>query len=306
MENASKALLIAGGILILIILVSLVLLVKGNISNYYASEEELKMTEDKTKFNEQFTRYNRNDVAGYELISLSNKIIDYNERLSSETSEGNDVKANPVKISIILWKGNNPSDDAKNKLSYDGNFYLLLKNNKPINKLIEENSYLNKNKNNKSTLEVFNESARELEKNSKYLKGLTKNIDKIILKEGNNSNQLSKAWSYDDTRKKWSKPSESTDKEGDTTKLLNAILKFESITQSSKYSNKLKEDKSYSSYSNVATQYDNMLNDNGINMYKYYEYSQFTKAKFKCTSLKYDDTTGKVNELTFEFTGEIE
>lgn len=113
MENASKALLIAGGILILIILVSLVLLVKGNISNYYASEEELKMTEDKTKFNEQFTRYNRNDVAGYELISLSNKIIDYNERLSSETSEGNDVKANPVKISIILWKGDNPSDDAK-------------------------------------------------------------------------------------------------------------------------------------------------------------------------------------------------
>lgn len=302
MENASKALLIAGGILILIILVSLVLLAKGNISNYYASEEELKMTEDKTKFNEQFTRYNRNDVAGYELISLSNKIIDYNERLSSETSEGNDVKANPVKISITLWKDTNKREEVMNLLSYDNNFYLIEKSGQ----LIENNSYLNKNKNNKSRLEKFVEAARELETNSKYLKGLTKNIDKIILKEGNNSNQLSKAWSYDDTRKKWSKPSESTDKEGDTTKLLNAILKFESITQSSKYSNKLKEDKSYSSYSNVATQYDNMLNDNGINMYKYYEYSQFTKAKFKCTSLKYDDTTGKVNELTFEFTGEIE
>lgn len=302
MENASKALLIAGGILILIILVSLVLLVKGNISNYYASEEELKMTEDKTKFNEQFTRYNRNDVAGYELISLSNKIIDYNERLSSETSEGNDVKANPVKISITLWKDTNKREEVMNLLSYDNNFYLIGKSGQ----LIENNSYLNKNKNNKSRLEKFVEAARELETNSKYLKGLTKNIDKIILKEGNNSNQLSKAWSYDDTSKKWSKPSESTDKEGDTTKLLNAILKFESITQSSKYSNKLKEDKSYSSYSNVATQYDNMLNDNGINMYKYYEYSQFTKAKFKCTSLKYDDTTGKVNELAFEFTGEIE
>ncbi len=299
MENASKALLIAGGILILIILVSLVLLVKGNISNYYASEEELKMTEDKTKFNEQFTRYNRNDVAGYELISLSNKIIDYNERLSSETSEGNDVKANPVKISIILWKDTNKRDEVMNLLSYDNNKFYLLK--EKSGQLIENNSYLNKN--NKSSLEEFVKDARKLETNSKYLKGLTKNIDKIILKEGKNSNQLSKAWSYDN--KKWNQPSENsvTDKEGDTTKLLNAILKLESITQSSKYSNELKADKSYS---NVATQYGKMLNDNGFNMYRYYEYSQFTKAKFKCTSLKYDDTTGKVNELAFEFTGEIE
>lgn len=282
MENASKALLIAGGILILIILVSLVLLVKGNISNYYASEEELKMTEDKTKFNEQFTRYNRNDVAGYELISLSNKIIDYNERLSSETSEGNDVKANPVKISIILWKGDNPSDDAKNKLSYDGNFYLL---DDSKNKLIEENSYLNKN--NKSSLEKFNKNARGLEKNSKYLKGLTKNIDKIIL------------YKYDDINKKWKIPQENSVTDEEITKMLNAILKFKSITQSSEYSENLTRQNTY-------VKYKKMLNNNGINMYKYYEYSQFTKAKFKCTSLKYDDTTGKVNELAFEFTGEIE
>lgn len=290
MENASKALLIAGGILILIILVSLVLLVKGNISNYYASEEELKMTEDKTKFNEQFTRYNRNDVAGYELISLSNKIIDYNERLSSETSEGNDVKANPVKISIILWKGNQ-NDDAKNKLSYDGNFYLL---DESTNTLIEENSYLNKS--NKSSLEVFNEKARELEKDSKYLKGLTKNIDTIILKE---------ICSYNNTTKKWEIVSDAgTDENKKITKMLNAILKYESITQSSTYSENLKGINK--TYKNVKKQYLSMLNDNGIKMYKYYEYSQFTKAKFKCTSLKYDDTTGKVNELTFEFTGEIE
>lgn len=290
MENASKALLIAGGILILIILVSLVLLVKGNISNYYASEEELKMTEDKTKFNEQFTRYNRNDVAGYELISLSNKIIDYNERLSSETSEGNDVKANPVKISIILWKDTNKMEEVMNLLSYDNNFYLIEKSGQ----LIENNSYLNKNKNNKSRLEKFVEAARELETNSKYLKGLTKNIDKIIL------------YKYDDINKTWKIPQENSVTDEEITKMLNAILKYESITQSSKYSENLKGKNK--TYENVKKQYSSMLkdNDNGINMYKYYEYSQFTKAKFKCTSLKYDDTTGKVNELAFEFTGEIE
>ena len=85
----------------------------------------------------------------------------------------------------------------------------------------------------------------------------------------------------------------------------NAILKYESITQSSTYSENLKGiNKTYKK--DVEKQYLSMLNNNGIKMYEYYEYSQFTKAKFKCTSLKYDDTTGKVNELTFEFTGEIE
>lgn len=293
MENASKALLIAGGILILIILVSLVLLVKGNISNYYASEEELKMTEDKTKFNEQFTRYNRNDVAGYELISLSNKIIDYNERLSSETSEGNDVKANPVKISIILWKDTNKRDEVMNLLSYDNNKFYLLK--EKSGQLIENNSYLNKN--NKSSLEEFVKDARKLETNSKYLKGLTKNIDTIILKE---------ICSYNNTKKKWEIVSDAgTDENKKITKMLNAILKYESITQSSTYSENLKGiNKTYKK--DVEEQYLSMLNNNGIKMYEYYEYSQFTKAKFKCTSLKYDDTTGKVNELTFEFTGEIE
>lgn len=143
---------------------------------------------------------------------------------------------------------------------------------------------------------MFNESARELEKDSKYLKGLTKNIDKIILKE---------ICSYNNTTKKWEIVSDAgTDENKKITKMLNAILKYESITQSSTYSENSKGKNK--TYENVKEQYLSMLNDNGIKMYQYYEYSQFTKAKFKCTSLKYDDTTGKVNELTFEFTGEIE
>lgn len=41
-------------------------------------------------------------------------------------------------------------------------------------------------------------------------------------------------------------------------------------------------------------------------IYKYYEYTQFKKAKFKCTKLQYSETTGKVNEIVFLCTGEIE
>lgn len=109
MENASKALLIAGGILILIILVSLILIVRNNVTNFYASQDELQLTADRAKFNEQFTRYNRDDVEGYELISLVNKVIDYNERVSSATTEGNNNHAEPVQLKISL--------DTKNKVN---------------------------------------------------------------------------------------------------------------------------------------------------------------------------------------------
>lgn len=106
MENASKALLIAGAILIVMILIGIILIVKNNVADFYASEEQIKATEDKTKFNEQFTRFNRNDVQGYELISLVNKVVDYNERVSEATSEGNDIHSKPIYISISLKNEN--------------------------------------------------------------------------------------------------------------------------------------------------------------------------------------------------------
>ena len=151
MENASKALLIAGGVLIIIILASLILLVKANISNFYASQDELQMSTDKAKFNEEFTRFNRNDVAGYELISLANKVIDYNERISTETSSGsgNDVQADPVKIVITLWDGSTiTKDTVKLKLSNDGTLRLFKSDNASF-ALIEDSgaaTALNKDK----------------------------------------------------------------------------------------------------------------------------------------------------------------
>lgn len=57
---------------------------------------------------------------------------------------------------------------------------------------------------------------------------------------------------------------------------------------------------------NVSDTYLKMLNANAENMYKYYEFTQFKKAKFKCTKLNYKEETGKVDEIDFLFTGEIE
>ena len=116
MENASKALLIAGGILLAMLVFSLLLFARNNVSDYYASQEEFKDIKDVTKFNKQFTNYERTDVKGYELISLINSVIDYNDRKS--TQELNQDQGKPIDV-IVNFNGK--KDDFANIEVADAN-----------------------------------------------------------------------------------------------------------------------------------------------------------------------------------------
>lgn len=78
MENISKALLIAAGMLILIMILSLLVIGYQQISAYYNRQHDATMVEQTIEFNKRFENYNRNDVRGNELISLMNRVIDYN------------------------------------------------------------------------------------------------------------------------------------------------------------------------------------------------------------------------------------
>lgn len=78
MENASKALLIAAGILIGLILITMIIYGYNQISNYYNTKEQVKVMEQLSDFNKQYEPYNRDDVRGSDILSLINKIIDYN------------------------------------------------------------------------------------------------------------------------------------------------------------------------------------------------------------------------------------
>ena len=78
MENISKALLIAAGMLILIMILSLLVIGYQQISAYYSRQHDATMVEQTIEFNKRFENYNRNDVRGNELISLMNRVIDYN------------------------------------------------------------------------------------------------------------------------------------------------------------------------------------------------------------------------------------
>lgn len=127
MENASKALIMAGGMLLAILIISVLIYAWGLFSEYQASKDSLSDVEDTAKFNEQFANYDRDDVKGYEIISLINKITDYNYRKSNDTEAKSNQKYAPITITVNLVSDENrksfcPESGKNNKL-FDKNTY---------------------------------------------------------------------------------------------------------------------------------------------------------------------------------------
>ena len=81
MENASKALIIAGGILLA--LMTLTLLVYGLTTTTRISEanDEAKKLEEIENFNSEYLAYNRRVMYGIDLINVINKAINNNAKI---------------------------------------------------------------------------------------------------------------------------------------------------------------------------------------------------------------------------------
>ncbi len=94
MENASKALLMAGGILIAIIILSIIVYMGTTTSRLAKSQDEKVLAEQTAEFNAQYEAYIKSRMYGTDVITVINKAKDYNTRLG--TSEEN------YKINIIL------------------------------------------------------------------------------------------------------------------------------------------------------------------------------------------------------------
>ena len=80
MENASKALLIAAGIFFGLLILTLCVYMFSQLTNYFTQTEEERLLAQITKFNSEYEKYADNDVRGNDLLSLINKIVDYNAR----------------------------------------------------------------------------------------------------------------------------------------------------------------------------------------------------------------------------------
>lgn len=118
MENASKALLIAAGIFLILLILSLVVLTYNRISSFYQQKHEATVIEQAREFNDKFEGFHRNDIRGTELLSLMNRVIDYN----STQSYFEDKDYERIKVTITL--GGNDILERFNGGGTGGNKYL--------------------------------------------------------------------------------------------------------------------------------------------------------------------------------------
>ena len=109
MENATKALIIAGGMLIAMLIVGLLTWGYTQIRSLQQENVTEEERQQVVEFNERFEAYNKKVIRGYQMISLANLVYDTNTRytydngytpvtiivdgLSSETAEKEDLES---------------------------------------------------------------------------------------------------------------------------------------------------------------------------------------------------------------------
>ena len=103
MENASLAIRMAGGVLIALLIVgvfiSVMVVINGN-QQQQQDEEDLRQV---TLFNEPYKSYENRIINGYQLLSLVNRAIDYNQRMTKEKANGG-ADYTPIHIYVKTTK----------------------------------------------------------------------------------------------------------------------------------------------------------------------------------------------------------
>lgn len=84
MENASKALIMAGSILLALIIIGAFILMLTNLTDYQEKTDTALAQQQIVEFNNQFSTYDRTGLRGTDMLSLMNRIIDYNTRKTVE------------------------------------------------------------------------------------------------------------------------------------------------------------------------------------------------------------------------------
>ena len=274
MENASKALLIAGGVLVSILVITVFIYMITRISEFRRSNEDLARIENVSEFNKRFTNYQRDDVQGYELLSLIHNVIDYNEQYSTDSTINKD-SYNPISLTISLVTENNTP--LRNQLTYDNN-----------NRLFTLDTYKDEIKaNNRNTSNSFQYSIEKKIEDAKNTLGIQG--DDIASKLAKNIGSIFK------TKEQIQSEAEKYDSEDAVYNLMantyNQCTGTNEMTCSSAKNYLVIKKDASGNYTNGNKYYNyaNML----------YEYMQFKRGQFKCTDLQYDQATERVSSIKF-------
>lgn len=118
MENASKALLMAGGMLIALLVIGALLLVFNQIGDYEKGKSNMVKSTQVADFNKEFAKYTGDDIKGYDLVTLIHKAIDFNSKKSMPTKDGTNYVDYSKKMTITIT---NMKNFIKNHGTQNGN-----------------------------------------------------------------------------------------------------------------------------------------------------------------------------------------
>ena len=276
MENSAKAIIIAGGMFILIMVITLLVVFGRSLSSYMQGQHDKEMVKQITEFNNKFANYQGTELRGNELISALNRVIDYN------ALEAGEYGYDPVLVEIDLVD-RNALDSVIKFNSKDENF-LFKKNVSKIKNSKDSDDEL-KTISQKGTTILSKYSDKEKYPDN-YIPRLTDTkLQKLsaeisnIAQEKDNSSWLNK---YDEENRK-------TVYNSTRAKKLTNILGYQVSAEGTE---KCK------------------INVDGIEKdiipavkkatCEYYQYTQFKRIMFKCTSIEYSQDTGRINKMSFE------
>ena len=118
MENASKALLMAGGILIALLVIGALVLMFNQVGSYEKAQDSSKKNSQLAEFNLEFERYlDDKGITGADVISLINKVIDYNNK-AKNGGVTNSVDYN-IKMSITISNLDADENSFNQKYAYN-------------------------------------------------------------------------------------------------------------------------------------------------------------------------------------------
>ena len=270
MENATKALLISAGVLIAVMLLAIVLLAYNQLSDYYQGQSDLTEVEQTTKFNSRFENYYEKEIRGNELISVMNRIIDYNERESYLAG----TKYPRIEVNIFL-------DGKTGDLKYNSSDESIFDSDTITN--ITSSSGGSRQLDNQliAVTNITNELISDANSNGisnvteGKLQQLSANISNIILEHDDET-------LYDEGDRAGR---DAIGKRQKRTNLLKDILGVDIELEEDTYL--------------VKGTSKSMLETIKEITYKYYQYTQFKRAHFICETIEHDEETGRVNKMEF-------
>ena len=173
MENASKALIMAGGMLIALLIIGALVLVFNQIGDYEKVQTSSKKSSQIADFNKELSKYSGDNVKGYDMITLINKAIDFNSKDGS-TGEANSVDYDK-KITIELTN----MKTFTNKYGVSGAMTLFKKSEYKNSELID-------------VIKQFNSIQNKYNLTVKQISTLSANYDSIAFTEKDKQNNPDK------------------------------------------------------------------------------------------------------------------